>query len=751
MKKEEPTPGLDRLNRIKLRVYALCLLFFIVFQAYLYFIQGSSIAMTGPYLAVGLVAAFIIVTVGFREVFKLQSKLDEQLLKTQQQTRRQDALIQLSTELSASLNETDICQKVVEGLSETLGYEHIGVLIVDPKTGSRRAVASYGWPKVPQNWEIPSGKGISERALLDGELHYTPDVKIEPDYIPGLGSGAEIDVPIRFGEEIIGVLVVESTDPNDFDTEDFAVLTVIANQFAIAIKNARRFHTEQAKYLETEILRQATATLTSDLGLDHVLDHLLIQLEKVIPYDSACIFLLEGELLRAKAQRGLPEPDKVLGYYFPIDNELIKTVFETGQPLTLADVQTDERFQGWGGTYEMHGWMGVPFKARGQVIGYLTLDSREIAAYNEHSTEQAQVFANQAAIAIENTRLYQSAIEAAERRAVLHRVSQEMITASANPEQIYTAIHRAVAELMPSEAFIIGLLDASQGDIEIIYLIDRGQRYQPHRSPTDRGLSGYVINTGEPLLINEFTPEKATELNVAHFGTEEHIRSILAVPLRLGKYVFGILSAQCYLPNVYTEEDQRLLEMLAAHAAIALDNARLFSKVQNLAITDSLTGVYNRRQLLDIAQYEFNRAKRYSRPLSAIMLDLDGFKQINDTHGHATGDRVLRAVAQRFQKNIRKIDTLGRYGGDEFAIVMPETKHERALSVGYRLRDCMVETPIIVDEQEYQLTISVGVATISPQTQDLFNLLVMADNALYAAKAEGKNRVSGITNTSPTS
>jgi PAS domain S-box-containing protein len=175
---------------------------------------------------------------GYRGVDKdiTERKRAEESLETY--ARQQAALFQLGADLALTLDETDVCREVVRGLHETLGYDYLGVFLVDETTGERVMRASTGWPDAPSNWRIPPGRGVSERPLLDGQLHYTPDVTRDPRYIPGLNSGAEVDVPLRIGEKVLGVLVVESRQPNAFGEGDFAVLTAAANQASIALERA---------------------------------------------------------------------------------------------------------------------------------------------------------------------------------------------------------------------------------------------------------------------------------------------------------------------------------------------------------------------------------------------------------------------------------------------------------------------------------------------------------------------------------
>jgi diguanylate cyclase (GGDEF)-like protein len=140
--------------------------------------------------------------------------------------------------------------------------------------------------------------------------------------------------------------------------------------------------------------------------------------------------------------------------------------------------------------------------------------------------------------------------------------------------------------------------------------------------------------------------------------------------------------------------------------ALAINNARLFSEVQKLAHTDGLTGLHNRYHFMELSQHEFMRARRYNQSLAAIMIDIDHFKQVNDTYGHAAGDEVLRTVAWRCKKAVRQIDILGRYGGEEFTTLVLNADLQGVLIVAERLRRCIAETPIDSSQGPIQITIS---------------------------------------------
>jgi diguanylate cyclase (GGDEF)-like protein len=170
-----------------------------------------------------------------------------------------------------------------------------------------------------------------------------------------------------------------------------------------------------------------------------------------------------------------------------------------------------------------------------------------------------------------------------------------------------------------------------------------------------------------------------------------------------------------------------------------LDRAR--EAMQRLSITDELTQAFNRRHFIQLAQQEFARAARYGSAFSVIIFDVDDFKHVNDRHGHAAGDAVLRVVADFCQQTIRAVDVFARYGGEEFVLLLPHTDETRAREVADRVREGIASTHIVWQRAFIQVTVSVGVATYSPGYTDFDALLVNADQALYEAKSTGKNRV----------
>lgn len=247
-----------------------------------------------------------------------------------------------------------------------------------------------------------------------------------------------------------------------------------------------------------------------------------------------------------------------------------------------------------------------------------------------------------------------------------------------------------------------------------------------------------VIQRREVHVLGDAPSVHAAFRDLSH----AHIHSWLGAPLIVHERLIGMLALDSAQSDYFTADHARLASAFAAQVAITLENARLYAEVERLAITDELTALYNRRYLVEWGAREFARARRYRHPLSAILLDIDHFKRVNDVYGHPVGDQVLRAVGRRIRENLRSIDLVGRYGGEEFVVLLPETGQDEAFLVAERLRRALCEIAVDTSGGSLEITVSLGVATVTEDCPDLPALLERADAAMYAAKRAGRNRVS---------
>jgi diguanylate cyclase (GGDEF)-like protein len=331
-------------------------------------------------------------------------------------------------------------------------------------------------------------------------------------------------------------------------------------------------------------------------------------------------------------------------------------------------------------------------------------------------------------------------------------------------------------------AVALDLFHAERGYLVLLNQDDNGLEFrvqqdhdgQPLSKPEEQishTIFDEVIKTRKSLVIaNAYTD---SDFQNADSVMALKLQSVMCVPLISRGNTIGAI----YLENrseasVFTEDDLKPLEYFAAQAAISIENAilndelesrvaertvelvrinkrlreeieerkRIEKELQRLAMTDPLTGAYNRRHFFELAQQEFDRSQRYGRQISMIIFDIDFLKQINDSYGHLVGDQILQATAQRFMDNLRQLDIFARYGGDEFVVLLPETDLEQAKLAARRLHDVVSRTPVETLEGPVHLQISMGVACLH-DTDDMEKLLMKADQALYTAKESGRNRV----------
>jgi len=262
----------------------------------------------------------------------------------------------------------------------------------------------------------------------------------------------------------------------------------------------------------------------------------------------------------------------------------------------------------------------------------------------------------------------------------------------------------------------------------------------------ESGITGHIIQTQKTVYIpdlldpiNERIVKLFTRLN------KSDGRSFLGVPMKLRGQVIGVLAIQSLKMDAYDSDKIRLIETIATQASAALENARLFERMEKLAITDGLTGLLNRRYFFELAEKEITRAVRYQKPLSLLMIDIDHFKRINDQFGHLVGDQMLQLIARNCTKILRKVDIISRYGGEEFTVLLPETDLKESLVAAERLREAIASSQVVSREGVAKVTGSLGVATLGMCPPDIKQLIDCADKALYEAKKGGRNQVKYFT------
>jgi diguanylate cyclase (GGDEF)-like protein len=261
-------------------------------------------------------------------------------------------------------------------------------------------------------------------------------------------------------------------------------------------------------------------------------------------------------------------------------------------------------------------------------------------------------------------------------------------------------------------------------------IFDDGRRGEPWAEPRQDGLTYNVARNGKTLAIEDM---KADPL----FNTAPKAwnGAIIGLPLKYGGRVLGVMNISWPTPRHFDQEELHAMELLADQAAIAVENARLHTIVQSEALTDPLTGLPNRRAFdLRLAE-EIRRSARYEHNFTVLMVDLDDFKRINDAHGHMVGDAALREIAHCLHYNVRDTDFMARIGGDEFVLILPETKPGDEGQIAEKLReaakDCQLNMP---NNKTENITLSIGAASFPQDSKEPGSLVAKADQALYKDK-----------------
>ena len=330
-------------------------------------------------------------------------------------------------------------------------------------------------------------------------------------------------------------------------------------------------------------------------------------------------------------------------------------------------------------------------------------------------------------------------------------IGQE-ITASLDPDQIIKALHDRLSQLVAVHGLLIGFYLENEQSLDIRYIIEDGKHLEPTRSPIkkDLSLSSWVILNDEDLLINSRSESTAYTKQIYHIeGSDSINESFLFVRLKIEGRIIGVLSVQALEKNCYKERHLKVLQALAGFVAIALSNSNAHQslvlaneKIAYMATHDPMTGLPNRIQIMDRLGQELKRCRRYKKALALMFIDLDGFKLINDTHGHRAGDGVLREIAGRLSAGVRATDAVGRLAGDEFlVIVTDDCTPSDGLQLAEQIRESLSRI-IMFEASSLQVTCSVGLAFYPVDGETPEELVNAADQAMYDAKSEGKNRTS---------
>ncbi len=514
-----------------------------------------------------------------------------------------EALAAAAAVISSTLDPDQVLDRILEQVSRVVPNDAANIMLI--KGDRARVVRWRGYERFGAEefisaivCHISEVSGF-QQMVCSREPLAIPDTANSPDWVripvtDWLRSYAGAPIVVR--GEVIGFLNVDSTTPGFFTQEDAETLRAFADHAAVAIGNARLYEAEQERRYVAETLRQASTVFSSTLELNEVLGLILQQLRRVIPYDSASVQRLQDGNLEVVACQEFEKPEKVMGLIFPLDSKFPnRHVLATRAPLAIEDVVQDyPHFGNESDTYEsghIRSWLGVPLMVKDEVIGMISVDRAEVQPYTAEEAELAVAFANQAAVAIENARLYEGAQqELAERRKVeeaLRRRAEELaalqatvleITAPHNLPTLLQAIVERAAQLLDALGGGLYLCDPDREEARCVVSYNTPGDYTGTVLKYGEGAAGTVAQTGEPLIVDDY---RTWNGRADVYEDEQPFTAVLSAPMIWQGQVTGVIHV---LHNVesrrFTPTDLELLTLFANHAAIAVENARLYEAVQ---------------------------------------------------------------------------------------------------------------------------------------------------------------------------
>jgi len=558
---------------------------------------------------------------------------------------------------------------------------------------------------------------------------------------------------------VVGVVAAARDRAVEFYEADANLLRVLGQRAGLELERLRDAEErkrllEQAtrRVAELAALQEVGAAVVGELELHSVLQLVAEKTCLLTGAETASVSLLDQDMQTrrhvASFGRGAAE---LLGQARPASEGLHGWVIQRNEPLLVADVPADPRASDLGKRRFSHrSAVLAPLQVKQRVIGCLAaFDKQGLPAFTADNLRLLTLFAGQAAMAIWNARLYEIAQRNVGRLETLQAITRR-ITTNLALQDLLADLARAAAEAVEAGHSWIGLLEPGETAVRPAAWHGVDQEYLAairvsvdENVPAGRGPGGVAMRSGRAHIVRDCLNDPSFAPWREEAAVKRGWRTLLVAPLVFERQTLGMIAVFSEKADAYSEDDIGLLETLAAQAAIAIKHAQLYEEVRRLAITDALTGLRNRRFFDELLDLEIHRTKRYAANLSLVFADLDNFKHYNDLYGHQAGDRVLQQLAEVLRRVLRQSDVPCRWGGEEFAALLPQTSKAEGLLLAERLRRVVAEEPMLLDEsgRKSRVSVTVGVATYPDDALTGAALVSAADAALLHGKATGKNRV----------
>ncbi len=561
-------------------------------------------------------------------------------------------------------------------------------------------------------------------------------------YAADLGFASGLAVPLIHDDRIIGVLAIVTRDPRRWSQDDIELAGALGTHASIALHNAELFERAEARAAQFAVLQTASARMNRARTVELVGRAIVEETRRILDYHNARVYLLEPPFdLVPIAFEGR------VGEYEKVDLALLRTtlgvgftgwVAEHGVPLLIDDANADPRGSTIPGTDDVdESMLVVPMRVDDMVVGVITLSKLGLGQFTRDELQLLTILADQASTAVELARLVARSEDLTRELRRLVDMSSAL-SGSLDPRQVANLIAQHLAGAMGVEECAISYWDRLGARVVTL-------GYYPETPLEDLVASFDIGGYPETLRVLETQAVAVIDSQDPHADDAESAlmradgnRMLVMLPLVAKGASIGLVELLTKRHVIFTAEQLALARTMANEAAMALENARLYDDARKLADRDPLTGFYNHRYLHERLGEEVIRAQRSRRPLSLLMLDLDDFKLVNDTFGHLFGDRVLVWTAERIRSTLRSPDVAARYGGDEFAIILPDADEASARAAAERILRTFRDNPYESEGRgAVPMGLSIGIATHPVDGRTATDLIAAADQGLYRVKRSG--------------